>query len=215
MKNKRYLLLILVLVLLTLNCLPKDVVDLDLGKIEDGFYINKSFNLKAPVPQGWDFADDATRLEIMNAELSPLALEGNRTNQTLEQSITKTLYFFSFSRYPPDEAFEKNYNASGFAENINYLPTEINKVEDYFYYLKSAFDKSELEYTHDDTYSEIQIEGRTFKTFGTIVKLEEQMLMQEFYFFLKSNFVIVFVITYWTEEQKKELQDIIGKIELG
>lgn len=207
--------LVIVLVLITVNCLPKDVVDLDLGRIEDGYYTNKSFDLKVPVPRGWNIADDATRLEIMNAELSSQALNADGTEQSLEQSRTKTLYFFSFSRYSMEEEFKKNYNASGFAENINYLPTEIKKVEDYFSYLKSAFDNSELEYEYNDTISEIQIGGQTFKTFGSSVKVEEQIMMQEYYSAFKSNFVIVLVITYRTEEQKRELQDIISKIELG
>jgi hypothetical protein len=68
----------------------------DLGSIQNSLYTNDFFNLRIPVPAGWNIHDEASKRRIMQTGNDELTAAKPETAQSLNKSLQRTLNLLAF-----------------------------------------------------------------------------------------------------------------------
>jgi hypothetical protein len=68
----------------------------DLGFIQNSVYTNTYFNLRIPVPAGWNVHDEASKRRIMQTGNEELSAAKPETSQSLNKSLERTLNLLAF-----------------------------------------------------------------------------------------------------------------------
>ncbi|HEV7903866.1 MAG TPA: hypothetical protein VGO96_08500 [Pyrinomonadaceae bacterium] len=68
----------------------------DLGTIQNSVYTNEFFNLRIPVPAGWNIHDEAGKRRIMQTGNEELSAAKPETSQSLNKSLERTLNLLAF-----------------------------------------------------------------------------------------------------------------------
>jgi hypothetical protein len=68
----------------------------DLGTVKDSFYTNDFFNLRIPVPAGWNVHDEASKRRIMQSGNEELSSAKPEMAKGLDNSVQRTLNLLAF-----------------------------------------------------------------------------------------------------------------------
>lgn len=175
------------------------------GYIEDNTYYNSFFNLKLPLPKNWHIMNDG-ELELL-AESSALIKNEKIEKHESEDFIDNTL--ISIFKYGLLDAQTYNYNFTLLANKIIGVKNGKEAVNELTKILKQQ--NPNIQITHDDSKA-YNFGGKTFFSFDAEQYLFNQLIKQSFYITVYRSYAISIVLTYQTNEQKKELAKFIKNI---
>ena len=175
------------------------------GYIEDNTYYNSFFNLKLPLPTNWHIMNDG-ELELI-AESSALITNEKIEKHESEGFVDNTL--ISIFKYGLLDAPSFNYNFSLITNKVRGIKNGKEAAEE----LLEVFSrKNESMRILSKEFKAYNFGGKTFFNFETAQQLFDLSINQSFYITVYRSYAIIIILTYQTNEQKKELAKFIKNI---
>ncbi|BCJ96922.1 hypothetical protein acsn021_44910 [Anaerocolumna cellulosilytica] len=205
MKQKKILLAILVLVMLTaLSGCKKNESAFTIGTWNENVFENTWLNMKFEIPKDWSLATDEEIAQLMDLGAEAIDLEGSGSDLLKKVAEIKNVY--GFLAYSPDstsniqlvyENLALTLGGTKYTEN-DYIESVTNLM----------LNNSAIEYTVEDQ-STVQIAGRDFELLR--LSIYEGAYYQDFYCHKVDNYMVNIVASYLADNQE-DMKDILSKI---
>jgi len=205
--------LILLVAALTIGagCTGATRQTLTLGEMVGNTYSNDFFGITYVIPDNWTIL---TQVEI--AELNGLGEDiirennedfANKMDLSKEQTLNLTYAFM----YPLTNQNSFNPSFMSMAENLNYFQGLIIKSgSDYLNVLKGNLEEVGLGYEFDVLTKE-EIGGISFDVLPT--RIQGTYIHQKYYAAIMKKYAVCFIITYSTDIQKLDLDNLLATVQ--
>ncbi len=195
-------------------CNQKDAApeNFDYGTITDSAYSNKYFGFHFLLPQNWHVQNKEQMANIEREGRDLIAEKNKPLAQKMKAADIKSAALLSAFKYR-DDTLANDFNASFafLAENISSMPGDPTG-KDYLVQAKSIMKTTGLTYQFpSDFYSE-QVGNQQFTGMDVVMTVKGIDVGQSYYSLVSKKFALTIIISYGSEEQKKELKDIINRI---
>jgi hypothetical protein len=187
--------------------------DFDYGKVENGIYINKYFDMEVSVPSGWIVQSKKQADRVLNKEYKAIEETNKEIACRTQKSAASTavlLFVFKHSSDSVTNGYnpyfivmaEKLDSLSGIKTGIDYLENE-----------KNLMHQAKTGYFVTSDYSLKNIGNKEFDVLRFTKSIGEQMDVKRVYHvWIEKGFALDIIISFAFEEQEKELMDVLRKI---
>jgi hypothetical protein len=205
MKQKKILLAVLVLVILTaLSGCKKDDSNFTIGAWNENVFENAWLNMKFEIPEDWSLATDEEIAQLMNLGAEAIDLEGSGSDLLKKVSEIKNVY--GFLAYSPDSTS----NLQLVYENLSLTLGGSKYTEKE--YIDSVVDlmlnNTAIEYTIEEQ-TTVQLAGKDFELLR--LSLYDGAYYQDFYCHKVDNYMVNIIVSYMAENQA-DITDTVSKI---
>lgn len=214
MKRIKSTLIIMLLVALTFStgCNLTRKNKLCMGVMEGTTYTNEYFGFTFTIPEKWTLLSEEEKESIMNDFITALPSDSKDLKKQLEKSKAKTLHLVSAYKYPIEINFTFNPNLGCSAEKLSLKNRFIIKSgEDYLTLFKSSIEKLKLPFTFTDISSE-ELGGKDFDVMVASIEIQDIKICQKFYSTIINGYALTFAVSYMTEKQLNDLNNILETI---
>lgn len=205
-----------IIVLLAMSCgeattsMPKNF---DYGSIKENVYSNDFFDLEITFPANWVVQDQEQVAQMTQYGKEVLSGDDAVLKTVIKASEINSANLLTIFKYEFGAPVDYNPNLVVVAENIQNA-SGIKRGKDYLFHSKKLLEQSQLEYTFDkDIYTQ-GIGSKEFDMMETNLFYIGQDITQEYICTIVNGFSLVFIISYTTEEERRELQSIIEGIRI-
>lgn len=187
---------------------------IDYGTLDGKNYTNESLGLKLKVPDSWVIANQQT-IDLLN-RLGNKLLSGSDSNlkSNLDASSLNNVYLLYTSKYEIGTSTTFNPNFELAMSNISQF-LWIKCAEDYLTASKLALTQTQVKFTFPkDIYTE-NVGGVDFSVLEMQMNVGGLTVNQKIYASLKGDNVVSFTLTYSTEDQLTELNQILSSVQFS
>lgn len=198
------------------GCKSKDTEEdvITLGCMEGNTYVNEFFGLSVQLPENWNQLSQAEIQELtamgqgMIADSNPDFADGM---ELAEEETLHFVYTYKYSLY-----YSGGFNPSFIcmAENLDVSNLPVKDGRDYLTILGNTLELTQMGYEIGDLYS-VQLGGRDFYVLPASVNIEGFSVQQHYYSAVMKGYSLAFIISYVTEEQLLELEDILNTVQFN
>jgi len=185
----------------------------DYGKIENNVYINPYFNFKMDIPPKW-VVQDKKQTERL-AEIGKKAVAGDDENlsKIIKASEVRSAILLTVFKHEIGTPVDFNPSIMVVVENVSIAPG-IKNGADYLYQTRKLLKRSKIQYEYiDDDFEKVTINDTDFYRMNLGINTAGVDVKQSYYVTVKDGFAIATIITYTTEEEKKELEKYLNTIQ--
>jgi hypothetical protein len=183
--------------------------EVDLGTIEGTVYKNDFFGMTLAFPDDWHIPDEKTVAMIMNAGKKMISGGDKKLAKDIKSSEDRVLNLFFLFKEPVGA--ETNPNIIMVGEklpNISLIKSGI----DYHNQSRKLIKRSAMKVKFvGDIYSET-IGGAVFDVSTSEMNLYGSIINQKSYVTIKKSYAVIITLTYFTEEQENQLEQILDSI---
>jgi hypothetical protein len=196
------------------GCLPKagaETASVEaMGKYENGVYSNEYFGMTAVIQGGWNVSEGAQMMQ--DAKTSVLAAPvDDETRKQMQTSIDNTVYLIFANKYPAG-FIGTNPSITIAAE---YLPYSANIVvksgADYLKALQNNMARQNAELQFDSIQPET-IDTWEFYSIEASLQGQGTVQYRKYYAILYKGYALVINTAWQTDEEKKELDQMVDSI---
>lgn len=212
MKNL-YCLSAIIILLIYGSCRPPQLkYNFDYGKVENNQYFNEFFGCTIDLPPDWVVQSREEMEKLQNLGKEMIAGDDKKLKKQLKASDIRSANLLTVFQYKLGTTTEFNPNISIVAENIKFSPN-IKTGEDYLHYSRKLLEQSQFKYDSIGTsFNKVDFSGIIFARMFTSVSYMGIPIKQEYFSAVINGFSFNMVISYSNEEQKKELEGILGTL---
>ncbi len=185
----------------------------DYGTTEQGFYKNDYFNMEVTFNPDWVIQDEQQVNNLTKQGTDLFAGENNDLKSFIKASQINTANLLVVFKHELGASVAYNPSFMIIAENTKNFPG-IKTGEDYFFHAKKLLKQTNIPYSFDKEILEQTIGNTTFHTMEATIEYMGETIVQEYITTIKNGFSLSFIISYTTEENKKELYEIINTIKI-
>lgn len=215
MKKKAVLLsavMIVVLSFLTACGGASPAAKLDLGVMDKGAYKNDYFGLEMKVPEEWDVQDAEAMNQIMEAGKEMVAGGDAKKKKDLDLAEEQTLNFVMAFKYPPEQQQPINPNIICNAEKLSFLQG-VKTGKDYLDSAKNMMLETQMPYKFDkEVYTE-KLGGKDFDVMEAVIEVGDMKITQKYHTAIMNGYALNFIITYFDDASKAEVDSILKSIQ--
>ncbi|AOT69296.1 hypothetical protein [Geosporobacter ferrireducens] len=214
MKKKAVLLsavVIVVLSFLTACGGASPTAKVDLGVMDKGTYKNDYFGLEMQVSEAWSIQDAEAMNEIMEIGKEIAAGDDEKKKKQLDLGDEKTLNFVMAFKYPPEQQQPINPSIICNAEKLSFLQG-VKTGEDYLESAKNMMTESQMPYKFDKEIYTEKIGGKDFDIMEAVVEIGDMKIMQKYHTSIMKDYALNFIVTYFDDESKAEIDTILDSI---
>lgn len=186
-------------------------VKIDFGELKGNTYTNKFFKFKITKPASWIAQDDEARIGLMKQGVRTLAAGSQQLASTLEASEVNVLNMFMFSKFEIGTPGKTNPSILGVAENLKLTPG-IKKGKDYLWHAKELLKKSNMQATFGKEYTR-KLGQVTFDVLELELATVEKV-NQKYFATVIDGYAFTIISSHVTDEELKEVEAILEKIEM-
>ena len=213
MKTKLNLSGITILILLLSACgsdnMPKSF---DYGTVENNVYSNTYFKFKMDVPDQWFVQSKEQNEQLMEMGKKAIAGDDKSMKAALNASDVNVANLLTVFKYELGSAVDYNPSYMFIAENVMKAPG-VKTGSDYFFNARKIMKQSQTPYKHiDEEYSMKNIGGKDFYVMNTEIEYMGISIYQVYYSRVDNGFALNLIISYSTDDEKDELEKIVGSI---
>jgi hypothetical protein len=203
-------LLLLLTILVSCKQTPKIPTDFDYGKTENNIYANKYFDFELPVPPTW-VIQDKDQVKQLNQEGQKMLAEKNKTlaDQIKASEVSSATLLVVFRNKTDTITGEFNHSFTVIAENLRGI-TSVKKGEDYLKQAKMLMQKSNMEYRFPNEMYTAKLGNHEFDAMDVIMTIQGIDVHQTYYATIEKGFALSAIASYGTDEQKKEIADVLN-----
>lgn len=209
-------LIILIISVTILGCTTEDQSfpdEFDFGKTESGLYTNDFFNLEISFDPNWIVQDEQQMNNLI--EMGEELMSGGNENfkTAVKAAQVNTAYLLTLFKYEVGSTVEFNPSFMVVAENTKNFPG-IKTGKDYLFHAKRSLGLAAVDYYFEKEVFEKTIGETTFYVLEAKFDFLNNTIIQEYIATVTNGFSLGFIATYSTEDQRKELYEIINHIKL-
>jgi hypothetical protein len=215
MKNSFYSLLIL-LAIFSFSCKnPGKPKDFDYGRVQNGKYTNKFFQMEMNIPETWAVQSRGMMDSLSESSKDVVAGNNEDLKKAIDASKIKSANLLGVYRHPIGTVEEYNYGLVMVAENLSVNP-EIKTGSDYLAATKKLLKMSQVTVAQiDESSSRSEINGQEFYSMHARLNVTGIEVDQIYYSTIRNGFCITTIISYTADDQKKELEKLVESIKFG
>lgn len=196
----------------------KDVIvgetqQFDFGRIENQTYINDYFGLQIPYDENWFVQDQEQMKHLVKIGQEMVAGDDETFKSMIKASEVNSAYLFTIFQYEVGTPVDFNPSFMTIVENVSFAPG-IKKGSDYLYNVKRMLEYSQMEYTFEDEIYEEKVDDVVFDVMVAKTQAGGVEISQKYYSTLRKGFVLSFISSFSTKEQKSELDAMIKEIKI-
>ncbi len=215
MKNGRLILVLFVVSMpLLTGCQRKAVDEVGLGSLEGSVYTNKYFGLTVTLPAGWSNQDQKSLRELTDLGGQVVAGDDKNLKAIVKTAETTTVNLFGSFRHPMGAPVPFNPSVMCLAERTRHLPG-IKKGRDYLYHLKKLIESSQMKISFAEEISTETLGGQDFDVLQTEMSTVGVTVYQKYFVTVLKGYALMFVVSYTTDEEGAELQEVLKSISFG
>lgn len=198
--------------LLLASCIDRKTKDdFDYGKVVNGTYINKYFKISINLPKDWKVQSKETQEQLTKRGEQAAFGDNESLKAQIKASEVNTAQLLMVSKYEVGSPVESNPSFIAIAENIKGLPG-IKDGKDYLFHVKKLLGQTQLNYIIKDGFEKQTIAGHEFYILSAQINANGKVMTQNYFSTLIDGFCFSFVTTYTSEDENKELMDVIKAI---
>ncbi|MGI6621878.1 MAG: hypothetical protein ACOX4T_01790 [Acetivibrionales bacterium] len=189
----------------------KDSKTVTLGVQEGRKYTNSYFGLELNVPEGWYVASEEEKADLMQASQEVIAENNEDLAKKIDLSEEKVLYLLFASKYPLNHQ-GLNPNVMCMAENLGLLgKVSLKTGKDYLTASKTTIEQSGMPCAFGEISTE-KLGGKDFDVMDITMDAGEIKISQKQYAAIFDGFALTFTITFFSEEDAKDIQTLLNTI---
>jgi|ERR1051326_7171713 hypothetical protein len=184
----------------------------DYGKIENGVYSNNFFDFEIPVPEKWIVQDKEQVKQLQKQGEELIAEKDKELAKKVKAGDISTAILLTVFRNRTDSAVASDQFNSSFvilAENLGTL-SGINKGDEYLTHAKTFLQQSGYKFP-SGFYSE-KIGNKKFDGMDVSMNQKGTEVKQSYYSTIAKHFALSIIISFVTDEQERELKNILNRI---
>lgn len=185
----------------------------DHGTVNDGVYDNTFFKFKLPINPDWYILDKNETKNIYKQGNKIVAGDNESLKEQLEASQVNLAKLFTAFKDQPGFSLTFNPSIIINAENVKKIP-RIKGASDYFAQAKELMSKSTMKITYLEEKYDIEIGSQDFGLLRTLNTTGDIAITQDYYATVKNDFVLLIILSYDTEETKKEVYAMFDKLKI-
>lgn len=181
----------------------------DFGHVEDNKYVNSYFGFEMSLHPDW-IVQTKEQMESM-AKTGKALVAGNDSQMkaVIEASEINIANLLAVSQFERGSAVEYNPSMTLVAENIKQFPG-IKSGNDYLFQARKILEQSQLKYDSiDRVFIKEVINGTDFYKMNAEIKYMGLSIKQVYYSTVASGFSFNAIISYVSDQQKKDLLELI------
>jgi hypothetical protein len=195
--------------LLLLGCDSKASNEVGYGTIENGVYENKYFNMTVKLPAEWVVQSQAAQQEMKEVGASLLAGEDDNLKNVIKEAQKNTISLFTLFKYEQGTPVPFNPSLISLAEGVSGFPG-IKNGTDYHFHARKLLESGQLKYDFPNEIYAKDVSGVTFDVMQAQTAVGGTIIYQEYYAAKKMDYVLLFVLTYSSDTERDELNEIMS-----
>ena len=192
------------------NKLPNNF---DFGKTENGSYKNDYFDMEVLFNPNWIVQDKQEMNNIAERGSDLITSDNENLKSILKASQVNTAYLLAVFKHEVGAAVEFNPSFMIVAENTKNFPG-IKNGKDYLFHTKQLLKQTQIPYSFEKEVFEKKIGDSLFHVMEARLDYMGKIVIQEYISTVNKGFSLSFIISYSTEEEKKELYEVINNIKI-
>lgn len=206
--------IIIAVCLLITGCIPKPGADTAsvaaAGKYENGTYSNTYFGVTISIKEGWKTTENDQMVQDAKTRILAAPVSDD-TRQQMQLSLDNTVYMIFANKYPA-EFIGTNPSITIAAEKLPYSANFVIKTgEDYLKSLQSHA----LGIETDIKFGKIERETvgkREFYSIEASIQNQGMVQYRRYYAILDKGYALVIGTLWQTDEEKKELEQMVASM---
>jgi len=217
MKNIKIILVIVLSVFFgckTESTSIKETKDFDYGKVENHIYTNSFFDLKFSLPSDWAVQSKEQIDNLTKVGKDIIAGDNEPLKSAIKASEVNSANLLGLFKYEVGTATQ-DYNSSFMvvAENLKMMPG-IKTGADYLFHAKKLLKQTQLQYSFsDEEFKEVKIGTENFYVMKANLDYAGLKIKQNYYTTIKNGFSINVILSFVSDEQKLELENVLNSLE--
>ncbi len=180
-----------------------------LGVMENGVYKNNYFGLSVQLPKEWSIQDIESMNQLAETENTSAGGEGETKKPDLSQA--ETLNFIMASKYPQNQQEAVNPSFICNSENLSFLQN-VKTGKDYLESAKNLLIDSQLPYIFEkDIYTE-KLGEKDFNVMEAFIQSGSTKVTQRYYSAIIKDYALNFIVTYFDDASKAEVDSILKTV---
>jgi hypothetical protein len=192
------------------NKLPNNF---DFGKTENGSYKNDYFDMEVLFNPNWIVQDKQEMNNAAERGSDLITSDNENLKSILKASQVNTAYLLHIFKHEVGAAVEFNPSFMIVAENTKNFPG-IKNGKDYLFHAKQFLKQTQIPYSFEKEVFEKKIGDSLFHVMEARLDYMGKIVIQEYISTVNKGFTLSFIIIYSTEEEKKELYEVINNIKI-
>ena len=185
----------------------------DYGKVENNVYNNSFFNFKASLPAEWIVQSKEQTENLVEKGKDIVAGEDDNLKAVIKASEINSAYLLTVFKYEVGAAVDYNPSLMLIAENLKLAPG-IKKGSDYLFQTRKLLKQSQIQYNHiDNEFEKVKVGNYEFYKMELDLNHTGINIKQNYYSTISNGFSFSVIISFVTENQKKELEKILDTFE--
>ncbi len=203
--------LLLLFAILSCKQSSKIAENFDYGKIENGVYSNNYFDFEIPVPEKWVVQNKEQVKQMQKQGEDLIAEKDKELAKKIRAGDISTAILLTVFKNRIDTVVVNEYNSSFviLAENLGTM-SGINKGDDYLAHAKTFLQQSGYKFP-SGFYSE-KIGNKKFDGMDVSMNSKGTEVKQSYYSTISKNFALSIIISFVTDEQERELKNVLNRI---
>lgn len=190
----------------------KPAESFDYGNIEKNVYRNDYFGLNITFDTTWFVKDKKQKKEMREAGKKLITGDDKVMKAVIKASEVNVANIFTIFKYEHGAPVDFNPSFAAVAENIKKSPG-IKNGKDYLFHVRKFLKLSQLKHTFEKEIYQRKIGSKKFWVLETNINYLGQVIKQEYIYKIFKRFTLSFIMAYNSEEQKKELYQLLKDIE--
>lgn len=212
MKKTKSAIIVLLLVVLTFSTSCKSKKTISMGKMDGNTYKNDYFGLSLEIPNGWIIASDEEKAALTNTSKELIANGDENLKKDFDLAKVKTLNLVYSFKHPLNYTGGFNSNFFCVAENLSLINSlTVKSGADYLKLSKALMEKTNIPYSFHEITSE-EIGGKHFDVMEADVDYQGIKIYQKYYSAIIDRYALSFIMSYTTEDDLNELNNILTSI---
>lgn len=173
-----------------------------------------AYGITVTAPEGWYVADSDLMNKIMDVGLDVTKSNMDAGSKAMiDSAMQRGGPLFTFTEFPPGAPRDANAMIMGVSEDVSSGPG-IVRGTDYFFHTRRLLAQSPVPTTISDTYSEKLIDGELFDRMDLMIGPPGQEISQRMFAARHGDHMVLFALTYKTDEQLATLDEALNSIKL-
>lgn len=183
------------------------------GEFADNIYINKFFEFKAELPEGWHAQDDETRKKLMLQGQNMIAGKDPNLNSLLESGQLNSASLFMFAKFPLGTPTDFNPNILALAENVKRHSDDIKTGKDYFRHVKKGMRQGKMAAEFSESQKKFHLGKDEFDIMDIVLEFGNSIIHQRYYCLIKNGYAVSIILSSINDEQRNELLKVMETFE--
>ena len=206
-----YFVLVIACAVLLEGCEKKASDEIDFGTFHDSVYWNKYFGLTLTVPSEWSIQDQDSIQRFEKIGHKIVVGEDRNLKTAVKASELLTVNLLVVFKHPVSTPVPYNPNITCVAERVRHAPG-IKRGKDYLFHFRKRLESSQMDFSFPRDISAEELGGADFDVMYVEMALAGMTVRSKYYATVAKGYVLLFAVSFTTEEEEAALQSILESV---